>query len=169
MVFTTIVALLRQYPHHLTVQSGGLLALAHLLRFGENSTYSGTSGNGHSEEWTTSLQWTNCSPLPIYCSEEGATSEQWTKILTPNVSIIQRFHCTGSYIEGGGGESMDHCWLSPLDSYAAATVVLQDDHKLILDSLERHRDNQAVVVSALNALEVHTYILTLYLAYYNTE
>ena len=40
------------------------------------------------------------------------------------------------------------------DSYAAATVVLQDDHKLILDSLERHRDNAAVVSSALNALEV---------------
>ena len=27
--------------------------------------YSGTSDNGHSEEWTTSLQWTNCSP-PVY-------------------------------------------------------------------------------------------------------
>ena len=27
--------------------------------------YSGTSDNGHSEEWTTSLQWTHCSP-PAY-------------------------------------------------------------------------------------------------------
>ena len=27
--------------------------------------YSGASDNGHSEEWTTSLQWTNCSP-PAY-------------------------------------------------------------------------------------------------------
>ena len=28
--------------------------------------YSGASDNGHSEEWTTSLQWTHCShPLPI--------------------------------------------------------------------------------------------------------
>ena len=27
--------------------------------------YSGTSDNGHYEEWTTSLQWTNCSP-PTY-------------------------------------------------------------------------------------------------------
>ena len=40
------------------------------------------------------------------------------------------------------------------DSYAAATVVLQDNHKLILDALERHRDNATVVSSALNALEV---------------
>ena len=31
------------------------------------------------------------------------------------------------------------------DSYAAATVVLQEDHKLILESLERHRDNSAVL------------------------
>ena len=45
-------------------------------------------------------------------------------------------------------------WLYSLDSYAAATVVLQDDHRLILDSLERHRDNPAAVVSALSALEV---------------
>ena len=48
---------------------------------------SGTSDNGDSEEWTTSLQWTNCSP-PAYIyiyypyistSEEGTTFEQWTK------------------------------------------------------------------------------------------
>ena len=42
--------------------------------------YSGTSDDGHSEEWTTSQKWTHCS-LPIYCpfistSEEGTTSEQ---------------------------------------------------------------------------------------------
>ena len=30
-----------------------------------DTVYSGTSDNGHSEEWTTSLQWTNCSP-PAY-------------------------------------------------------------------------------------------------------
>ena len=44
-----------------------------------------------------------------------------------------------------------------LDSYAAATVVLQGGHKLILDSLERHRDNATVVTSALQALEVYAY------------
>ena len=50
---------------------------------GSKKVYSGTSDNGHSEEWITSLQWTNCSPS-AYCpyistSEEGTTSEQWTK------------------------------------------------------------------------------------------
>ena len=40
------------------------------------------------KEWTTSLQWTHCSPLPIFCpyisaSEEGTTSEQWTKCSSP--------------------------------------------------------------------------------------
>ena len=47
--------------------------------------YSGTSDNGHSKEWTTSLQWTNCYPLPlIFTSEEGTTpSEQWTSPTCP--------------------------------------------------------------------------------------
>ena len=58
--------------------------------------YSGTSDNGHSEKWTTSLQWTHCSPcnghtvhpLPLNCpyistSEEGTTSEHWTNCLFP--------------------------------------------------------------------------------------
>lgn len=49
----------------------------------------------------------------------------------------------------------------PTDSYAAATVVLQDDHKLIFDSLERHWNNAAVVSSALNALEVHIMCINL--------
>ena len=46
------------------------------------STDSGTSDNGHSEEWTTSLQWTTYSPPPYTLSihfgtsEEGRTSEQ---------------------------------------------------------------------------------------------
>ena len=53
---------------------------------GSVDLYSGTSDNGHSEEWTTSLQWIH--PLPIYCpyistSEEGTTSEQWTKFASP--------------------------------------------------------------------------------------
>ena len=64
--------------------------------------YSGTSDNEHSEEWTTSLQRTNCSPPAyIYCpcistSEEGTTSEQWTKRSSPTCPLersIQRFHC----------------------------------------------------------------------------
>lgn len=37
-------------------------------------------------------------------------------------------------------------------------MVLQEDHKLILESLERHQDSSAVVVGALNALEVHIII-----------
>ena len=50
---------------------------------------SGTSDNGHSEEWTTSLQWTHLfAPCLYYCpyistSEEGTTSEQWTKHSSP--------------------------------------------------------------------------------------
>ena len=45
----------------------------------EGGTGSGPSDNGQSEEWTTSLQWTHCSP-PAYIStsKEGTTSEQWT-------------------------------------------------------------------------------------------
>ena len=42
--------------------------------------YSGTSNSGHSEERTTSLQWTNCVPPANNCmhvrtSKEGTTSE----------------------------------------------------------------------------------------------
>ena len=58
------------------------------------SVFSGTSDNGHSEEWTTSLQWTNYSP-PAYIlsihfstSEEGTTSEQWTKCSSPNCPLF---------------------------------------------------------------------------------
>ena len=35
MVFNDITALLRDYPEHLSIQSGGLQALAHLLRSGQ--------------------------------------------------------------------------------------------------------------------------------------
>ena len=45
MVFTTVVALLRDYPDHLTVQSGGLQALAHLLGSGEIFTHFGEGGS----------------------------------------------------------------------------------------------------------------------------
>ena len=48
--------------------------------------YSGTSDDGHSEEWTNSLQWTNCfAPHCPYIStsEERTTSEQWTKFSSP--------------------------------------------------------------------------------------
>ena len=46
----------------------------------DNLKYSGTSDSGHSEEWTTSLQWTNCVPpanncMHVITSEEGTTSE----------------------------------------------------------------------------------------------
>ena len=36
-----------------------------MKQFTEQQHYGGTSDNGHSEEWETSLQWTNCSP-PAY-------------------------------------------------------------------------------------------------------
>ena len=50
-----------------------------------------TSDNGHSEEWTTSLQWINCVPPGPYIStsKEGATFKKLEKMLVPNVSIIQ--------------------------------------------------------------------------------
>ena len=58
--------------------------------------YSGTSDNGHSEEWTQTVH-----PLPRYCPcISTTTSEQWTmdKMLVSNVSIIRRFHCTDDYL-----------------------------------------------------------------------
>ena len=58
----------------------------------------GTSSNGHSEERTTSLQWTSCVPPANNCmhvrtSEEGHNLRIMDKTLVPNVSIVQRFHC----------------------------------------------------------------------------
>ena len=52
-----------------------------------------TLNNGHSVQWTTSLQWTNCFPLPIYypyisTSVEGTTFEQWTKCLSPTCPLF---------------------------------------------------------------------------------
>ena len=38
------------------------------------------------KRWTTSLQWTHCSHLAIYCP-------YIYKMLIPNVSVIRRFHC----------------------------------------------------------------------------
>ena len=40
----------------LTVLECSLLEVPHCVTY----VYSGTSDNGHSEEWTTSLQWTHC-------------------------------------------------------------------------------------------------------------
>ena len=71
--------------------------------------YSGTSDNGHSEEWTTSLQWTNCS-LPallsihfypwrrdnlwaaILCCEHGQNG-----VLCPLPPLGKHFHCMYAY------------------------------------------------------------------------
>ena len=55
--------------------------------------YSGTSDNGHSEEWTTSLQWTNCSPPAYILSihfylRRRTTSEQWTKCSSPKCPLF---------------------------------------------------------------------------------
>ena len=50
--------------------------------------HSGTSDSGHSEERTTFVQWTNRVPPANNCmhvrtSEEGTTSEEWTKHSSP--------------------------------------------------------------------------------------
>ena len=78
--------------------------------------YSGTSDNGQSEEWTTSLQWTNCSPLLQYIStsKEGTTSEQCSSPM----SIIRMFHCkcckhlnlfvVSQYLVEEGSSCQDH-------------------------------------------------------------
>ena len=50
--------------------------------------YSGTSDGGHSEVWTSSLQWTNCLPLCLYT----VLSITMESMLILNVSIIRRFH-----------------------------------------------------------------------------
>ena len=52
---------------------------------GREGLHSGTSDNGHSEEWTTSLPWENCSaPAYIFStSEEGTTSEQCSSPMCP--------------------------------------------------------------------------------------
>ena len=46
------------------------LRLTHITITERRNDCSGTSDNGHSEQWTTSLQWTNCPPpayiLPIH-------------------------------------------------------------------------------------------------------
>ena len=54
--------------------------------------YSGTSDNGHSDEWTTSLQWTHCS-APAYLLSIHFYLRIMDKMLAPTVSIIRRFHC----------------------------------------------------------------------------
>ena len=62
----------------------------------EEPMVSGTSDNGHSEEWTTSLQWTNCSLpayiLPIYFYIPLKKGQPLNNGC-PNMSIIWRFHC----------------------------------------------------------------------------
>ena len=57
--------------------------------------YSGTSDSGHSEEQTTSLQWTKCMPPANNCMHLQRR-DNLQIILFPNVSIVQRFHCIGS-------------------------------------------------------------------------
>ena len=61
------------------------------------------------EEWTTSLQWTNCSPLAYILSINfylWRRDNLWTmdKMLVPKVSIIRRFY----YIQGSQSVSMLH-------------------------------------------------------------
>ena len=136
MVFMTVVSLLRDYPDHLTVQSGGLQALAHLLRSGEIFTHLREGGRGGGGR------------------RRGGGSRRVRQVIeTTHIYIrtwIRSFPSTAILKK----PEWYNNWLYSLDSYAAATVVLQDDHRLILDSLERHRDNPAAVVSALSALEV---------------
>ena len=83
--------------HPLDVVSLTLFVCDLFVRHKQWSIYSGTSDNGHSEEWTTSLQWTTCSPLRVYCSyyiplKKGQPLNNG-QMLIPNVPIIQRFHC----------------------------------------------------------------------------
>ena len=71
------------YDNGFTVGGPGPI-LTNVLRRGAEevccyTVYIGTANNGHSEEWTISLQWT-VHPLPICCtyiytSEERTTSE----------------------------------------------------------------------------------------------
>ena len=131
MVFMTVVSLLRDYPDHLTVQSGGLQALAHLLRSGEIFTH--LRGGERRREGGSRRVRQVIETTHIYI-------RTWIRSF-PSTAILKKPEWYNN-------------WLYSLDSYAAATVVLQDDHRLILDSLERHRDNPAAVVSALSALEV---------------
>ena len=58
--------------------------------------YSGTSDSGHSEERTTSLQRTSCVPPANNCmhvrtSEEGTTSEKWTKHSSPTCPLFSKY------------------------------------------------------------------------------
>ena len=69
----------------------------------EVSIYSGTSDNGHSEEWTTSLQWTNCPP-PTYIIAHRflplKKGEPLNNALSPTVYMV----VDGVYCVNYGGQ-----------------------------------------------------------------
>ena len=58
---------------------------------------SGTSDNGHSEEGTTSLRWTNCSPSAYTFEGQPLNNGQNA---SPKVSTIQRCHCIVNPLRG---------------------------------------------------------------------
>ena len=105
--------------------------LSHLsLQPFDGKKYSGTSDNGHFEEWTTSLQWTNCFPSAYYIStpKEGTTSEQWTKCSSPMHPLF------------GGSTVLCTCTVSwPYSSMATIQLFCSSDFKKsFLDPIKKH-------------------------------
>ena len=90
-----------------------------------NYLYSGTSDSGHSEEWTTSLQWTTCVPPANNCmhvrtSEEGTTSEKWTKHSSPTCPLF-------------GGSTVYHP-----PPYVPLSLMSENTHTIIFLHFQHH-------------------------------
>ena len=73
----------------------GLFATEHIESFNQDnvsSLYNGTSNNGHSEEWTTSLH-SYILSIHFYIPPKKGQPLNNGQNARPQVSIIQRFHC----------------------------------------------------------------------------